>query len=100
MAKKGTEKEKLIKKDSQLLKYIMQEEENKKEEHKGETQEQKIARLEAELERAKRKETKSRRVQLTLEPSIYEKLKAYAKKYDLSINEAIHKLIIEATLDL
>lgn len=63
-------------------------------------QKEATAQKEAELERLKRKETKSRRVQLVLEPTIYDKIKAYADINELSINEAITQAIIKITLDI
>lgn len=42
-------------------------------------------------------ETKSRRLQLVLQPSLYEKVKATAKSKGVSVNEYIHKLLEEAT---
>ena len=42
-------------------------------------------------------ETKSRRLQLVLQPSLYEKVKATAKAKKLSVNEYIHQLLEEAT---
>lgn len=38
-------------------------------------------------------ETKSRRVQLVLQPSLYDKVKAKAQKSKISINEYIHQLL-------
>lgn len=38
-------------------------------------------------------ETKSRRLQLLIQPSLYEKLKSYAQNNGLSVNEAAHSLL-------
>lgn len=42
-------------------------------------------------------ETKSRRLQLVLQPSLYERVKARAKASGLSVNEYCHQLLDEAT---
>ncbi len=42
-------------------------------------------------------ETKSRRLQLVLQPSLYEKVKATATAKGVSVNDYIHKLLEEAT---
>ena len=41
-------------------------------------------------------ETKSRRVQLLLQPSLYEKLKAGAASHGDSVNEYVHSLLEDA----
>ena len=38
-------------------------------------------------------ETKTRRVQLLLQPSLYEKIKARAETEDISVNELVHYLL-------
>ena len=38
-------------------------------------------------------ETKSRRLQLVLQPSLYKKLKENAKKSGLSVNEYVHRVL-------
>ena len=42
-------------------------------------------------------ETKSRRLQLVLQPSLYDRIKARAKASGLSVNEYVHQLLDEAT---
>lgn len=42
-------------------------------------------------------ETKSRRLQLVLQPSLYEKVKAGAKAAGLSVNEYVHQILDNAT---
>jgi len=42
-------------------------------------------------------ETKSRRLQLVLQPSLYERVKAGAKAAGLSVNEYVHQILDEAT---
>ncbi len=42
-------------------------------------------------------EKKSRRLQLVLQPSLYEKVKAASKDKGMSVNDYIHKLLEEAT---
>lgn len=42
-------------------------------------------------------EIKSRRLQLVLQPSLYEKVKRGAKAADLSVNEYCHRILEEAT---
>lgn len=42
-------------------------------------------------------ETKSRRLQLVLQPSLYERVKSRAKASELSVNEYVHQLLDEAT---
>lgn len=42
-------------------------------------------------------ETKSKRLQLLLQPSLYEKVKARAKREGRSVNELIHSILEEAT---
>lgn len=42
-------------------------------------------------------EVKSKRVQLVMQPTMYDRAKAAAKKDNLSFNEYIHRLIDEAT---
>lgn len=42
-------------------------------------------------------ETKSRRLQLVLQPSLYERVKAAATNKGVSVNDYIHKLLEEAT---
>lgn len=41
-------------------------------------------------------ETKSRRLQLVLQPSLYERVKSRAKASGLSVNEYVHQLLDEA----
>ena len=41
-------------------------------------------------------EPRSRRVQLLMEPSLFESIEATAKKYDISINELIHQILEQA----
>ena len=41
-------------------------------------------------------ETKSRRVQLVMQPSLYNKIKQAASKQDISVNEFIHKTLEDA----
>lgn len=41
-------------------------------------------------------ETKSRRVQLLMQPSLYEKLKALAENQGMSVNNFIHQLLESA----
>lgn len=43
-------------------------------------------------------ETKSRRLQLVIQPSLYERVKATAKTNGLSVNEYVHRLLDEATI--
>lgn len=42
-------------------------------------------------------ETKTRRLQLVLQPSLYEKVKKTATEQGLSVNEYIHRTLEEAT---
>ena len=42
-------------------------------------------------------ETKSRRLQLVLQPSLYERVKKRATNSGLSVNEYIHQILDEAT---
>lgn len=42
-------------------------------------------------------ETKSRRLQLVLQPSLYERVKAGAAAAGLSVNEYVHQILDEAT---
>lgn len=42
-------------------------------------------------------ETKSRRLQLVLQPSLFEKVKAQAKENGLSVNEFVHQILNDAT---
>lgn len=42
-------------------------------------------------------ETKSKRVQLLMQPSLHSKLKAMAEAESTSINELIHNILLEAT---
>ena len=42
-------------------------------------------------------ETKSRRLQLILQPSLYARVKAQAKAEGLSVNEYCHRILDEAT---
>ena len=42
-------------------------------------------------------ETKKRRLQLVLKPSLYEKVKRGASKQGLSVNEYVHRILEEAT---
>ena len=42
-------------------------------------------------------ETKSRRLQLLLQPSLYEKIKARAQHEDKSINELVHLILEDIT---
>lgn len=42
-------------------------------------------------------ETKSRRLQLVLQPSLYDRVKAGAKAAGLSVNEYVHQILDEAT---
>lgn len=42
-------------------------------------------------------ETKSRRLQLVLQPSLYERVKACAVASGLSVNEYIHQILDSAT---
>lgn len=42
-------------------------------------------------------ETKTKRVQLVFQPSIYERAKAAATEQGLSLNEYLHRLIDDAT---
>lgn len=44
-------------------------------------------------------ETKSRRLQLVLQPSLYERVKKAAKDADLSVNEYVHQILDNATRD-
>ena len=45
-------------------------------------------------------ETKTIRIQLILQPSLYKKIKAASKKEGLSLNAYAHKLFAEATKDI
>jgi len=42
-------------------------------------------------------ETKSRRLQLVVQPSLYERVKTRAKAGGLSVNEYVHQILDEAT---
>ena len=42
-------------------------------------------------------EVKSRRVQLVLQPSLYDRVKAKAKANGVSVNEYVHNILDEAT---
>jgi predicted HicB family RNase H-like nuclease len=42
-------------------------------------------------------ETKSRRLQLVIQPSLYEKVKAGAQASGLSVNEYVHQILENAT---
>ena len=42
-------------------------------------------------------ETKSKRLQLLLQPSLYEKIKARANQEGRSVNELVHSILEEAT---
>lgn len=42
-------------------------------------------------------ETKSRRLQLVLQPSLFERVKAKAKASGLSVNEYVHQVLDKAT---
>lgn len=42
-------------------------------------------------------EVKSRRLQLVMQPSLYQRVKARAKELDLSVNEYIHQTLDNAT---
>lgn len=42
-------------------------------------------------------ETKSRRLQLVVQPSLYERIKEGAKDAGLSVNEYVHRILDEAT---
>ena len=42
-------------------------------------------------------EVKSRRLQLVLQPSLYERVRARAEEADLSVNEYIHQILDNAT---
>ena len=42
-------------------------------------------------------ETKTRRLQLVLQPSLFDRVKKEAKKSGLSVNEYVHRIIDEAT---
>lgn len=42
-------------------------------------------------------EVKSRRVQLVLQPSLYDRVKARAKANGVSVNEYVHNILDEAT---
>lgn len=42
-------------------------------------------------------ETKSRRLQLVLQPSLYERVKAGATSAGLSVNEYVHRILDNAT---
>ena len=44
-------------------------------------------------------ETKSRRLQLVLQPSLYERVKKAAKDAGLSVNEYVHQILDSATRD-
>ncbi len=45
-------------------------------------------------------ETKSKRMQLVIQPSLYEKVKNAAHAKGISINEFVHRTLYEATKDL
>lgn len=45
-------------------------------------------------------ETKSRRLQLVLQPSLYERVKKAAKDEGLSVNEYVHQILDSATHDV
>lgn len=42
-------------------------------------------------------ETKTRRLQLVLQPSLFDRVKKGAKKSGLSVNEYVHRILDEAT---
>lgn len=42
-------------------------------------------------------ETKTRRLQLVLQPSLYERVKTKAKESGLSVNEYVHRILDNAT---
>lgn len=42
-------------------------------------------------------ETRSKRVQVLMQPSLYEKLKAKAEREGCSVNDTIHRIFEEAT---
>ena len=42
-------------------------------------------------------ETKTRRLQLVLQPSLFDRVKKEAKKSGLSVNEYVHRILDEAT---
>lgn len=42
-------------------------------------------------------ETKSRRLQLVLQPSLFDRVKTLADKSELSINEYVHRILDQAT---
>lgn len=42
-------------------------------------------------------ETKSRRLQLVLQPSLYDRIKRAAEQSGLSVNEYVHRVLDEAT---
>ena len=42
-------------------------------------------------------ETKTRRLQLVLQPSLFDRVKKEAKKSGLSVNEYVHRVLDEAT---
>ena len=42
-------------------------------------------------------ETRSKRVQMLIQPSLYEKLKAKAERDGCSVNDTMHKILEEAT---
>lgn len=42
-------------------------------------------------------ETKSRRLQLVLQPSLYERVKKAAQNANLSVNEYVHRILDQAT---
>ena len=42
-------------------------------------------------------ETKTKRVQLVFQPSLHERVKKAAKKYNLSVNEYVHQILDSAT---
>ena len=44
-------------------------------------------------------ETKRRRLQLVMQPSLYEKVKARANQQKISVNEYIHRVLAAATKD-
>lgn len=85
-----------------ILKTITQ-----KEEETNETLEERLKKLEKEkalleerLKTEQQKEAKSRRLQVVLKPTTYDKIKAYAINNNVSVNEAIQIAILNLTLDL
>ena len=44
-------------------------------------------------------ETKKRRLQLVLKPSLYDKVKARADEYRISVNEYVHRVLEAATTE-